>query len=325
MICTENKYAYKAFGLKVMSEIPLPELPQMGENGEEIKTEEIDVVIEMADFSESRSQFILPEKKIVAQKDLLVFELPDTAFFCVQEGRKIIVSPMEDSNEDVIKLYILGICMSALLLQRKVLTLHGSALAIDGKAYGFVGISGAGKSTLAAALLSRGYQLLSDDVIPISLSDKNIPFVMPAFPQQKLWQETLKEFGMQKENYNPIFQKETKYAVPVSSKFSSEPLPLAGVFELVKVESDQVEIRRIPKLERLQSLFRHTYNKLLLSHFDLMHWHFSTSINIINQIELFQLIRPNRGFTANQMASQILDVINEGGATHGREQEYCIR
>ena len=38
--------------------------------------------------------------------------------------------------------------MGALLMQRKILPLHGSAIAIDGKAYAFVGDSGAGKSTL---------------------------------------------------------------------------------------------------------------------------------------------------------------------------------
>ena len=52
----------------------------------------------------------------------------------------------------------------------------------------FVGDSGAGKSTLASAFLNRGYQLLSDDVIPVSLSQNHIPMVTPSYPQQKLWQ-----------------------------------------------------------------------------------------------------------------------------------------
>ena len=84
-------------------------------------------------------------------------------------------------------------------MQRKILPLHGSAIAIEGKAYAIVGESGAGKSTLAASLLSRGYKLLSDDVIPILLSEKNIPFVVPAYPQQKLWLESLNQFEMKAE------------------------------------------------------------------------------------------------------------------------------
>ena len=57
---------------------------------------------------------------------------------------------------------------------KKNFPLHGSAIAIDGKAYAIVGDSGAGKSTLASAFLNQGYQLLSDDVIAVSLSKKNL-------------------------------------------------------------------------------------------------------------------------------------------------------
>ena len=41
---------------------------------------------------------------------------------------------------------------------KKNFPLHGSAIAIDGKAYAIVGDSGAGKSTLASAFLKKGYQ-----------------------------------------------------------------------------------------------------------------------------------------------------------------------
>ena len=87
-----------------------------------------------------------------------MFQVPDTAIFCIKDGNKIIVSPIKGSEEDKIRLYILGTCMGVLLMQRKVLTLHGSAIAIDGKAYAFIGESGAGKSTLASAFIREGYQ-----------------------------------------------------------------------------------------------------------------------------------------------------------------------
>ena len=75
-----------------------------------------------------------------------------------KDGNKIIVSPLDEIDEDVIRLYILGTCMGAILMQRKILPLHGSAIAINGKAYAIVGDSGAGKSTLASAFLKKGYQ-----------------------------------------------------------------------------------------------------------------------------------------------------------------------
>ena len=47
-----------------------------------------------------------------------------------------------------------------------------------------------------------------------------------------------------------MFERETKYAVPVTSQFSNNPLPLAGIFELVKTDCSQLHIREIDKLEK---------------------------------------------------------------------------
>jgi serine kinase of HPr protein (carbohydrate metabolism regulator) len=96
--------------------------------------------------------------------------------------------------------------MGALLLQRRVLPLHGSAVAVNGKAIAFVGESGAGKSTLASAFLGRDYPLLSDDVIPVRFSIDGDPHVAPAYPQQKLWQESLNGLGMDSAHFKPSFK-----------------------------------------------------------------------------------------------------------------------
>lgn len=193
----------------------------------------------------------------------------------------------------------------------KILPLHGSVIAINGKAYAFVGRSGAGKSTLASALLRKGYQLLSDDVIAVSLSEDNIPFVTPSYPQQKLWKESLDQFGMETTHYQPLFERETKYAVPVSSKFLNESLPLAGIFELVKVENEDVEIHQIEGLERLRTLLRHTYRNSLIPRLGMMDWHFMQSTSIVNKVDMFQLRRPISKFTVHDLVSTILESLKE--------------
>src|SRR5690625_2580817 len=151
-----------------------------------------------------------------------MFQIEAVAIYLVKNGNEIFVSPFADAEVDQIRLYILGTCMGAILLQRRILPLHGSAVAIDGKAYAVVGNSGAGKSTLASAFLNRGYQLLSDDVIPVTLSDEGIPIVTPAYPQQKLWLKSLERFGMSSDHLRPIIGRETKFAVPVSTQFVKE-------------------------------------------------------------------------------------------------------
>jgi hypothetical protein len=306
MVETINKLVYKAFGLRFESEILLPELPLICN-----QDDPIEVVIQRTDLSQLWLKSAKEQEKYVVRENLFMFQVPDTALFCIQDGEAIIVSPMNGADEAKIRLYILGTCMGALLMQRRILPLHGSAIAINGKAYAFVGDSGAGKSTLASAFLSKGYQLLSDDVIAVTFSRDQIPLVMPAYPQQKLWQESLTEFGMESSGYQSIFQRETKYLVPVSTQFIAEPLPLAGVFVLSKTASEGIEIEPIQGLERLRALFCQTFRHFLLAKLELMEWHFSTTAKISNQIDLYQLRRPCSGFTAPQLASLIMKTINK--------------
>ncbi|MEM4997242.1 aldolase [Priestia sp. SB1] len=308
MINTFKKNVYKAFGLTILSEIPLLELIQTN-----VVSDEIDIVIERADLSRLWLQHASSDEDFVIKKDWVMFRMPETAIFLVQNGRRILVSPMNVAHENEIRLYILGTCMGAILLQRKILPLHGSAIAINGKAYAIVGDSGAGKSTLASAFLTRGFQLLSDDVIPVTLDNENIPIIKPSYPQQKLWLESLNHFGMESNKYQPLFVRETKYAVPVHSQFATEALPLAGIFELVKGDKEEIELQPIQNLKRFYKLYYHTYRNFFIEGSGLMEWHFNTCSKIINKIDFYQLRRPTTRFTAHDLTELILNTIKVEG------------
>ncbi|WP_373604994.1 aldolase [Bacillus sp. AFS017336] len=302
-----NKTVYNAFGLKIVSEIKLPELFQS-----ENKIDDLDIEVKIKDLSKQWSKLNSLQEKVIIKKNLVMFQVPDAAIFSIQDGKTIIVDPIFGAEEDKIRLYILGTCMGAILMQRKIFPLHGSAIAINGKAYAFVGESGAGKSTLASAFLSKGYQLLSDDVIAVSFDEKNKPYILPSYPQQKLWLESLNEFGKDIMDYRPLFERETKYAVPVESQFCANRLPLAGVFELVKKENEQIVMSPIEKLERLKTLYSHTFRNSFIDGLGLMNWHFTFSVKIIKEINLYQLVRPISKFTAYELVSLIIETINKG-------------
>lgn len=306
MINTVNEFTYKAFGLSVSSYIHLPELQEIS-----IKKNLVDIVIEKADLTSIWSELSELSDYFCVKEDYILFRVPNSAIFLIQNGNHILVSPYEDTDEDEIRLYILGTCMGAILMQRKILPLHGSAVAIDGKAYAIVGESGAGKSTLASAFINRGFHLISDDVIPVSFNEENIPVVTPSYPQQKLWIESLDQFGMESSQFRPIIDRETKFAVPVSKQFASEPMPLAAVFELVKNENNEIEFQPIQKLQRLHMLFKHTYRNFFIAGSGLMQWHFDTTAKIVNHVILGQLHRPTSRFTADDLTDLILTTINK--------------
>ncbi|MDR6878666.1 aldolase [Bacillus sp. 3255] len=307
MIETINKVVYKAFGLCMQSDIHMPELLQSNS-----PDDGIDVSVRIADLTGMWHSSIKQDDLYVIKENFFMFQVPDTAIFAIQNGDTILVSPMIGAEDSKIRLFVLGTCMGALLMQRRTLPLHGSAIAIDGKAYAFVGKSGAGKSTLASALIAKGYRLLSDDVIAVTFAANQAPMVMPSYPQQKLWQESLMEFGMPTSSYEPIFQRETKYLVPVSNQFVAEPLPLAGVFELGSASGETVEIGPIEGLGRLSTLFCQTFRSSLLERLELMEWHFQTSVKLSSSIDMYQLRRPQAGFTAPDLVSLVLKTIHKG-------------
>lgn len=305
MLHTFKRTAYKAFGFSIYSEIPLPELqPAL------LPNVVADIVIRYADLSEKwieRSDS--SHKTLVCREDMVMFRVPDLAVFAIEEGTNILVSPEPGAVHDKLRLYILGSCMGAILLQRQILPLHGSAVVINDKAYAFVGLSGHGKSTLASAFLQRGYQLLTDDVIAVTLDHRNVPYVTSAYPQQKLWQESLEVFGMNSDRFRPLFDRETKYAIPVTTHFSDGTLPLAGIFELIKCDCSHVEMRSVEKLERLPLLYRHTYRNLLLADSGLSKWHFDFTSRMAGNVDVYQLQRPQHQLTVHQLTEMVLTTI----------------
>lgn len=305
MISNINKIVYKAFGLTVSSEIPLPELIHIN-----IENDITDIVIEKADLYTLRTEFNSDEYFVI-KKGSIIFRMPEVGIFLIQSGNRIVVSPFDGAPEDEIRLYILGTCMGAILMQRMILPLHGSAVAINGKAYVIVGDSGAGKSTLASAFLKRGYQLMSDDVIPVTLTNENVPIVTPSYPQQKLWLESLNHFKMDSNNFSPLIVREDKFAVPVQDQFVTEPLPLAGVFELIKGDNDEIEVNPIQHLQRFYKLYYHTYRNFFIQQSGLMDWHFNISAKLINKIDFFQLRRPTNRFTAPDLSDLIVNMLKK--------------
>lgn len=301
---TINQLLYKAFGFTITTEYPLPEL-------EPLTVSPIfpDITIQKGRLKEEWEEVSEPNRYFHIEENLCMFEIPNTAIFQVKNGNEIIVSALEGAEEDHIRLYLLGTCMGAILMQRRILPLHGSAVAINGKAYAIVGDSGAGKSTTASVLLQRGYELISDDVIPVSFTKEDLPVVTPAYPQQKLWQESLNQFGMESRNLRPIIDRETKFAIPVSAQFTTATLPLAGVFELVKTEEKAITFTPIQGLNRLHTLFLHTYRNFFLSRAGLMEWHFQTTTKMVNKMPFYRIQRSSSEFTANQITDFIINSI----------------
>jgi HPr Serine kinase C-terminal domain len=299
-----QSFSYYAFGLNILSDMYFPEMETCSDH----KSHQ-SVRIKKSNLKEAWEKTGDDSKKYVICEGEFLFEVPGVAVFCVRKGKEIMYEPSCKDHIAQIRLYILGTCMGALLIQRKILPLHGSSFAINGKAYAIIGESGVGKSTLTSALINKGHRMLTDDVIALSIKEYGIPYVNPSYPQQKLWEESLIEFKMDSNNFTSLFARETKYAIPVKNHFMNTPLPLAGVFELVKSKSENVKLIPFNFLERLHILYLHTYRSFLVKRFGLREWHLQFTSSFAKDIQMYRLTRPASRFTANELAALIEETV----------------
>lgn len=296
---------YQAFGLILKSEIILPELIVQESN------KPADVQIVVCDLTKPQSMLESPEAFVQVEDSGVWFHVQGIAIYQICNGNEIRVSPYSGAKQDQVRLFLLGTCMGILLQQRRILPLHGSAIVMDGKAYAIVGHSGAGKSTLATALMRRGYPMLSDDVIPVKLTEAQHPLVAPAYPQQKLWKKSLDAFDVATNDLHPIVKREDKFIVPVKAAFYDQPIVLGGVFELTCHDHQGLECAPAVGLEKLRILTEHTYRHFLVGQLDRTAWHFQMAATIAGKIKMYQMNRPAEPFTANELAEMLLDTMKQ--------------
>ena len=148
--------------------------------------------------------------------------------------------------------------MAVLLHQRGLLVLHASAVAVSGKAALFLGNKGWGKSTMAAALVMRGHSVISDDVVAIGRDESGRPTLLPAFPQIKLWPNSIEALGGNPEQMPRLSTLFEKRHYDVSAQFADTLLPLAHIF-LLGV-GDAVRMESVRAQDAILELICHSYS-----------------------------------------------------------------
>ncbi len=183
---SEEYSNYMAYGLRIASELDCPELtPDVSETP--------DVVIRYGAVPENLPDATAKGVRYQVSPDQFLLKVDHVANYLVSGGREISIERAPESDDDSIRLFLLGSALGALLHQRELLPLHGSAIKVNDGVCVFVGLSGNGKSTVAAAFRQRGYQVLADDVCVVSIREDGLPLVIPGYPQLKLWADTLKK------------------------------------------------------------------------------------------------------------------------------------
>jgi len=290
-------YTYYAFAFRINSELIFPELLP------DFSTAPPDLTIKWGDVSPSGLDFPNQSKGLFYQatESALWLYVPNVARFLITHGNQIIIDPVEGADEDSIRVFILGSCMGAVLIQRDLFLLHGNAIKVGEHSVSFVGQSGTGKSTLAGAFFKQGYSILSDDICAVSVDGK----VVPSFPQIKLWFDAAKHLNIDTQVLRKIRPLIEKFAVPLAQQFQQDALPLKMVYVLHTHNKDEFKFTSIIGMQKLQPLRMNTFRKKYLKGLDKERSHFKQCAQIASQIGVVRIDRPQDGFKLDELVDLI--------------------
>ena len=218
-------YYYQIYGLSVESDLEMPRL--LAREPDSNKDEDT-IVIHEGPMPDEFRQMPAKSYQYSSTKGFLS---NDGCNLCVLNGRKIVYQVKPHPYAKSLISYICGFGLAMLFLQRKMLAFHCSAVCKDGRAVLIAGDSGSGKSTITNALLSKGYQLMSDDMTVVDPLSFTTPMAYPAFPYQKLCRDVVDRMNLDQDNLQYINEKKDKFLVPATS-FMANEAPVAAMIHL---------------------------------------------------------------------------------------------
>ena len=177
-------------GWRTHSEIPLTGVPtSVNDQGN------LDVVIEIAT---GQPPVVKTTGRFVFQHstECSLIRIQDVADFEIREGRQIRVWPAVGATQKDIEIFLFGPVWATLCHQRGTLPLHASAIVTGKGITAFAGRSGTGKSMTAGLLNSFGYELIADDILPVSFDRNSIPGAWPYLRRLKLHRDPIIQLAL---------------------------------------------------------------------------------------------------------------------------------
>jgi len=240
--------AYWAYGLRIHAEMDCPELPAHPQaDGDPDVT--IRILAPSAEAMET-----LQNGYYEVQPGVFRLAVPGVARYRVEGGHLILVEPAPDAPMEKVRLFLLGSAMGALLYQRGLFPLHGSAVETPWGGMIFVGAQGAGKSTLAAQFHRSGFRLLSDDVCAVEATGDGLR-ILPAVAQIRLCADAFEWLGSPEGGRLDV----DKFVVPMGEGYCTSPAPLRAIHILADHEGGAPEFKVLRGFERVQRLLENLY------------------------------------------------------------------
>ncbi|MCC7372890.1 MAG: hypothetical protein IT306_31040 [Chloroflexi bacterium] len=300
-------YRYRAYGFIIDAEMPLPELRSAVDGP-------ADVAIRYGAVGRPPAPPDPQTSAYAVSPDDVRFFWELVGSFRVRAGREILVDPVPDVEQALLRIPLLGSVLGVLLHQRGSFVLHASAVDVDGRAAIFLGPKGQGKSTTAALLVGRGHPLVADDIVALDMGplDKGALDMgagalgapaptagesirlLPSFPQMKLFDDAAAAaFGDDPEDLPLLASLIPKRARRTPDRFADRPLAPGAIYVLA--DGPELSISRLTGQDAVCEVIGSSIPARFGS--DLLDGpasltHFQRAMTLLRQVPVYQLARP---------------------------------
>ena len=268
-------FHYKAFGLGISSDQPIPGLTPVSSNNSRpyvaIKLGTLPPGISIHGRRKLRyaSAFLTPTGQAALQiwdvqdgKFLLARYSDEVEFWLDRSFRTLWAHWPDSSSLDNALSYLLGPIMGLLLRLRGAVCLHASAVSIGDRSIVFVGPEGAGKSTTAAAFARQGFPVLSDDIVALA-EREGIFHVLPAYRRINLWPDSVKLLYGSPDALPQILPDWAKRCLKLGDRevrFEERALPIGAIYVLGDSTPSTAEcVESISQKTAMMTLVTNTY------------------------------------------------------------------
>ena len=256
---------YRAFGLHLRTALDLPCRRIPRSSSPHVRLLPFTGNAERVTLPRAEAGWFHHEKLIDGTDYLRWTELFD--FLISADGRRILYRPLKRATPETMQTYLLGQVLSFSLVAFGVDPLHGTVVSRGNHAIALIGDCGRGKSTLGASMLTRGWQLVTDDLVAVERRPAGW-FVLPGIPRIKLFPAVARRLGLGLKTSAPMNRKTTKLVIPVTAAvLAANAVRLSALYILAPPapQTTTITIEPLSPRDAFLEVIRGAFNLLILS------------------------------------------------------------
>lgn len=233
-----------------------------------------------------------------AARGRFLLDVPDVARYLATDGARLTVDPAPGASSYDIARFARMTPLAALCYQRGIPALHAAAASRADDCVIIAGDSASGKSALLAELVSRGWEILAEDLAPVDLDEDGRAVVLPTETEIRLWPDAVEHLGASTDA-----ARERRHVT--DARPASGAQPLRAIWRLGSHSFDTIEVEDVTGAERFQMVASCTYNTQIASALLDRSAFMRVSSKVAATLAIWRIRRPRIRWTVPELADLI--------------------